>query len=387
MAISAAATKRKMQGESTPNAGNPTKAAAANQKRLDKDAAKVLRDAEREQKKRDKEAAKAEKLRLKAEKELAKSNKALSVATGVILAKAITKMVANSKILSTVFGTLNKLLGLLVDVILLPFLPLIMGGLLFLAEAIMGFSDWWQANFGNPDTTDTTPAGGGITKGDVNKGKQLAIDTFGVFFGIDLPTILGLSGGAIAGAIIGGLVGSLLGPQGAILGAMVGAAVVGILGVGITNEAYKLGAIVGQTLSYAYYRGYYFMQWLQDRWKEFGDWIGPYWAGIEQGFTDAINTIGGFANWIIATFNGIMASIKNAIINGWNNIVGSLPGGEGLKIKNTPSYDTHGNLTTSSGGGSNTTNNNSTVNLVTGTPDWFAGMSQKQVEIYIANGG
>lgn len=63
---------------------------------------------------------------------------------GNLLAKAIMKSIAQSRILNTTLSAINKALGLLMDVILLPFLPAIAFGLIMLFKAIMGFGTSWK---------------------------------------------------------------------------------------------------------------------------------------------------------------------------------------------------------------------------------------------------
>lgn len=60
-----------------------------------------------------------------------------AVAVGILLADALKKMVEESKILSTVNTMISKALGLLMDLILLPFLPVIAMGLVFLFKGII----------------------------------------------------------------------------------------------------------------------------------------------------------------------------------------------------------------------------------------------------------
>lgn len=70
------------------------------------------------------------------------------VAAGIlILADAIKEATRQSKILSMIQETVGKALGLLVDVILIPFLPIIVWGLVNLFNAIMSFKNWWDKGF------------------------------------------------------------------------------------------------------------------------------------------------------------------------------------------------------------------------------------------------
>jgi len=65
-------------------------------------------------------------------------------AAGIMkLADIIGDAIAQSKILTTVLGTIGKALGLLVDVILLPFLPILTTGIIWLFQGIMAFHRLW----------------------------------------------------------------------------------------------------------------------------------------------------------------------------------------------------------------------------------------------------
>ena len=66
-------------------------------------------------------------------------------AVGIMALVDILKdAVSNSKILTTVLGTIGQALGLLIDVILLPFLPFLITGIIWLYEGIMIFYKFWN---------------------------------------------------------------------------------------------------------------------------------------------------------------------------------------------------------------------------------------------------
>jgi hypothetical protein len=68
-----------------------------------------------------------------------------AVAGGVLaLIGALQDMAKQSAILSTIQETLGKAVGLLIDVILIPFLPIIMWALINVFMAIMEFKKWWD---------------------------------------------------------------------------------------------------------------------------------------------------------------------------------------------------------------------------------------------------
>jgi len=61
----------------------------------------------------------------------------------VALVQIIADAISNSKILMTVLGTIGKALGLLIDIILLPFLPILTTGIIWLFQGIMAFHRLW----------------------------------------------------------------------------------------------------------------------------------------------------------------------------------------------------------------------------------------------------
>ena len=68
------------------------------------------------------------------------------MAAGGIMAlvSIIGDALSNSKILTTILGTVGQALGLLIDVILLPFLPILITGIIWLYEGIMIFYKFWN---------------------------------------------------------------------------------------------------------------------------------------------------------------------------------------------------------------------------------------------------
>jgi len=60
------------------------------------------------------------------------------------LEAVLTEAVNNSKIINTIDKEISKALGLLIDLILLPFLPLLVGGIMMLYAAVLGFGKWWN---------------------------------------------------------------------------------------------------------------------------------------------------------------------------------------------------------------------------------------------------
>ena len=131
----------------------------------------------------------------------------LNVATGILLADVIKEMVDNSKILSTVFGTVAQLLGLLVDLILLPFMPTLVIGIMALVSGIMLFNEFWQSvNWkvilgGAGSANNNAPIQGSTLATAVNVG-QSAADIAAALFGGILGAIVGGPWGAAIGAAI-----------------------------------------------------------------------------------------------------------------------------------------------------------------------------------------
>ena len=68
------------------------------------------------------------------------------MAAGGILAlvSVIGDAISGSKILTTVIGLVGQAFGLLIDVILLPFLPILITGIIWLYEGIMTFYKFWN---------------------------------------------------------------------------------------------------------------------------------------------------------------------------------------------------------------------------------------------------
>lgn len=67
-----------------------------------------------------------------------------AAASFLMLGKVMKDMVQQSKIANTLQKSVNKSMGLLVDLVLLPFLPVLTFGIIQLYTAILGFNNWWQ---------------------------------------------------------------------------------------------------------------------------------------------------------------------------------------------------------------------------------------------------
>jgi hypothetical protein len=67
------------------------------------------------------------------------------IAAGIlILADVLKDAIRNSKIISKSLELVGNALGLLIDLVLLPFLPIIAGGLIMLYQGIIAFGMWWK---------------------------------------------------------------------------------------------------------------------------------------------------------------------------------------------------------------------------------------------------
>lgn len=69
-----------------------------------------------------------------------------TAALSMELIGSIRELTKQSKILSKVQESVNQAMGLLVDLILLPFIPLITWGIINLYKAILGFNDVWKSD-------------------------------------------------------------------------------------------------------------------------------------------------------------------------------------------------------------------------------------------------
>jgi hypothetical protein len=220
-----------------------------------------------------------------------------ATAAGVlILVKVLKDMVMQSKIANTFLGTLNKLLGLLVDVILLPFVPILVAVLLGLTYAIMAFMSFWLKLNGGGST------GAGSTSNKAMNYLTMAAE--------------------IAGALVGAIVGALLGGgYGAIIGAAIGAIITAVL----LGWAYQAGVDTGKALSlilgdWVYTAGLNFGALIVKAGKDFGAWIidlgaqfGQWLGGIKNGFYDVVGVITGGIESVKSTWKNLVDAITGWI--------------------------------------------------------------------------
>jgi len=107
----------------------------------------------------------AEKQRKELTNELKKSNEfkkkygVKQITTGVLLADAIKAMVSRSKVLNTLLEHISSALSLLLDLILLPFLPLLVYGIVQLYNAVIGLGKIWNEYISKKDIAGAVVTG------------------------------------------------------------------------------------------------------------------------------------------------------------------------------------------------------------------------------------
>ena len=271
-----------------------------------------------------------------------KGGKGMGTAGTLILYDILKKMLKQSKIISTVLDTLNKLLGLLVDVILLPFMPIIAFGLMALADGIMGLMDspLFKLTLGGTDADY-----GAV-------GKKIAEGLLGWF----TPENVAFLAAALLTAIAGALVGL---PALAVIGAAI---LTGIAAWFLANMAYIWGDKAAEILRNL---GTWFsasVAW----WKiEFQNW----WTGAQELF----GKIG-------TKLSSVWDSIYSGVVGFFDRIANLPIIKQALEIAGVSTTPTITPTGTSSAGGkypgwekTSTTNtsytNNSTINNV-GGGDW-----------------
>ena len=220
----------------------------------------------------------------------------MAAAGVLLLVKALKDTLAQSKIANAFLGTLSKLLGLLIDVVLLPFVPLLIAVLILLSSAIMLLYGVMSK---------LNPFSGGSGSGSAG--------------GATLDYIA--LAGAIAAALVAAIIAALIG--GSALWSVLGVALVGILTYYLVLAAYAGGAALGKALQYYVME---FILWLDGAastisaaWKTFTDWLGgiPAWAETQwKTFTD---WLGGVASTVSGLWKGFMDSLTGWFTNLYNN--------------------------------------------------------------------
>jgi hypothetical protein len=228
-----------------------------------------------------------------AEKRKLRSEKGLEAAT-IIFYTWLKKWASQSKIVSTVIATLNKLLGLLIDVILMPYLPYIMAGLLYLADAIMAFQEWWVKN--HPDVTPEA-------KSTVAAGQNASKDLLGSIFGLDWSTAAAAIAGAIIGLIVAaGIIASTT-VASPILVAAVVAIIAGALAVGAVTLAYWLGGELAKALG-----------------PGFGDFLDWIWKTQSAINTFILGSAATFTDWML-NLSTNLTTLYNEVSSTFQNIM------------------------------------------------------------------
>jgi len=250
------------------------------------------------------------------------ANLTLSVTAGMLLTDVIKKATAQSKILGNLFDTVGKMLGLLIDLVLLPFLPLIVWAILNLYSAILLLTTPFQKML--------------ETQGEA-AGKAMATPAG---LPIDIPTLVA----GIAGAIVGGIVGALAGgPWGALIGGAVGALVSTIL----VGWAYKFGDFVGGIV---YKAGKDFGAWVIGLGAGFMGWLLNLKKMWDTGWTKVIDS---FNENFVKPFQNSINVIRNKFVDFINFIISKindfLP--PGMKINTTTSSTENKGMQTPMRGG------------------------------------
>ena len=217
------------------------------------------------------------------------SNRILDVATGMILVTVIKDLTKKSTILSTMFDSVAKLLGFLTDMILLPFLPLLVGALMGLYYAIMLFAQL------NPLNPSNNPANS------YDEGTKWANEFMkGLTAGL-LDTTQFL---ALAGAIAVGI-------TAAILGAPAWAA---------TIAAIIVAEIIGALVPQAIILGDKFQGWLTSMHDKFWYFVNEFTAKFGQTFNDIMTAVDTFVtsikNGFISLINSIISTINTVLPSG-----------------------------------------------------------------------
>lgn len=237
----------------------------------------------------------------------------IGLAIGFDIENLLQAGLASSQHIMMIGQVLTKSMGLLIDLILLPFLPLIVLFLMKVVKGVVAIGLFWEKNM--KPLIDALMEWLGIKKKEGAKtgvevgaeaGKKMATPEG---WGIDIPSLVA----GIAGAIVGGIIGFLIGgPYAAALGAAVGS----LITTTLTDFAYKLGSWAGRV---AYDAGFAFMGWLRTVYDglvriiggffTFG-WIGDPWKSIKDIFYNFF----GFA-WL---GDDPLGALKDAIFNAFN---------------------------------------------------------------------
>jgi hypothetical protein len=268
--------------------------------------------------------------------------------TGAVVFKLIDVMqntLKQSKILSTFTETISKALGLLIDLVLLPFLPLLVWALIQLYQAIIAFGK------NNP-----------FKPGSLGGMEGLA---GGILVGL-AAALLGASAGwaIIAGIITAGIIAFLV-PKAAELGAWVAGIVVG-WGRDFGSMVVDAGKAVGTAISgvWAAWDKFWYdlgLAWIEFRkgLEAFWDtlkgffsfkWVGEYLDGVKKQWSillDAVDQVGKAFSLVWDTLVSGFKTFVNGLIwilNSLFDFVRNIPIIGGMVPANIPYLDKGGSI-------------------------------------------
>jgi hypothetical protein len=225
---------------------------------------------------------------------------ASAVTTAIDALTAVVKEgIDNSKIINMLDKEISRALGLLVDLILLPFMPLLVWALITLYTAVIALGKAWGdfIKTAIPSLTEKVidkNAPGGA-------GRQMSKD-FGLDWIIDIALPI------IVGALIAGLLIAL----GVSAGwAIVGGAIIALLTMYLVQEAYKFGDVAG---AFFYKLGKDFGFWVVEAGKAFGTLINQINTAVYEaklGLEEFYKLIVGFFTfgWASDYLTGVMKQI------------------------------------------------------------------------------
>jgi hypothetical protein len=277
----------------------------------------------------------------------------MGVAAGLTmkLIDSIDGWVKQSKIVGVFFDTVGKAMGLLVDLILLPFLPVIIFVLIRLFQSVMWFGKLWKdvttplTEAINKIINPTGSSGGGKTgsmsfAGIDFSNEQFAGLVYSFIVGF-LATIAMLIIGGAATGILTTIVTGVFTAIGVIAGSpIILAILVGIATAILSYLGWQLGLMLADYLTPAVIEfkkwlwsvGVLLEQWQTDVWDMFGrfpQWwednvAGPFWNSLvelETALENVRDSIGNFINGIILIFKqvwwGVVNNLKQNTWVGW----------------------------------------------------------------------
>ncbi len=239
--------------------------------------------------------------------------KAGIVASGILLlAQAIQKMVKQSKIVNMVQEQIAKALGLLVDLILLPFLPLLVWGIINLYKAILLLGKL------NPFSPDINPLNNPETRKEY-PGAAAANDWGKEITGglLDTTQLLALAGGvavAIATALLVALgVATLWEVVAGLIIAGITAAIIAVIAPYAMMAGDAFASALRKFFDPIIRAGESFMMSIRQGWdqfwRDFDKAIQDFWKGVDEIITrvKGLSTFEWVTPWVDAVKSGIKA--------------------------------------------------------------------------------